>query len=406
MHLEEWDLGGVPSSEALSEAASVDMFSEEQLPIEKTLRVLVLEDDETDFLITKKALLYLDSYRVDLDWVTSVSDAVIAARKTHYDVVLVDFWIGVETGVAAINAFGDINSNSVVILLTGMPGEDVQKIALKAGARHCINKNQLTPVLLEATIRSARHTHRLEQQLQQTIDNLKKANEAKDRFYATMGHDLRTPLNAILGYSEMILGNSLNLQVPDEYQKFATKIHTGGLHLLEVINNLMLQNGNALETVKQQLEDVYLDEVIARAVELVQFFASDKGMELGVHVPEERLRARCHRSLMTQALVNILSNAIKYTPAHGRIDVALATTSRGCEITVRDNGPGMSAEEIALARKPYGRVQPSAELAQEGTGLGLPIVEKIMDGHGGKVLIESMPGEGTCVSLCLSQDQA
>ena len=70
------------------------------------------------------------------------------------------------------------------------------------------------------------------------------------RFYATMGHDLRTPLNAILGYSEMILGNSLNLQVPEEYQKFAAKIHTGGLHLLEVINNLMLQNGNALETVR------------------------------------------------------------------------------------------------------------------------------------------------------------
>nr|WP_320140910.1 ATP-binding protein [uncultured Cohaesibacter sp.] len=401
MHLEEWDLGGLSLSEALSETASGDLFSEEHHPPEKTLRVLVLEDDETDFLITKKALLYLDSYSVDLDWETSVSDAVSAARKKSYDVVLVDFWVGMETGVAAINAFGDINSNSVVILLTGMPGEDVQKIALKAGARHCINKSQLTPVLLEATIRSARHTHRLEQQLQQTIANLKKANEAKDRFYATMGHDLRTPLNAILGYSEMILGNSLNLQVPEEYQKFAAKIHTGGLHLLEVINNLMLQNGNALETVEQQLEDVYLDEVITRAHELVQFFASDKGMELAVHLPDERLCVRCHRSLMTQALVNLLSNAIKYTPAHGRIDVTLLATPDVFTMEVKDNGPGMLPEEIELARKPYGRVQSPAELAQEGTGLGLPIVEKIMEGHDGALVIDSAPGKGTCVSLRL-----
>nr|WP_321524440.1 ATP-binding protein [uncultured Cohaesibacter sp.] len=374
-------------------------MSEQPLSPEKHLQVLVVEDDEADFLITRKSLLYLDSYQVGIDWATSVSDAVIKARSKHYDVVLVDFWLGMETGVPAINAFGTVGT--IVILLTGMPGEDVQTIALKAGARHCINKSQLTPVLLEATIRSARHTQRLEQQLQQTIANLKKANEAKDRFYAHMGHDLRTPLNAILGYSEMILGNSLGLDVPDQYQAFASKIHTGGLHLLEVINNLMLQNGNALESIRKQVEEIKLEDVVGKALELVQFFAADKGITLAVHGAGRPLHARCHRSLMTQALVNLLSNAIKYTPAGGKVEVSLSGDAQRCVIAVSDNGVGMAAADIELARKPYGRVELPPELAQEGTGLGLPIVERILAGHGGQVEIDSAPGKGTRVSLHL-----
>nr|WP_319391784.1 ATP-binding protein [uncultured Cohaesibacter sp.] len=374
-------------------------MSEQPLSPEKHLQVLVVEDDEADFLITRKSLLYLDCYQVGIDWATSVSDAVIKARSKHYDVVLVDFWLGMETGVPAINAFGTVGT--IVILLTGMPGEDVQTIALKAGARHCINKSQLTPVLLEATIRSARHTQRLEQQLQQTIANLKKANEAKDRFYAHMGHDLRTPLNAILGYSEMILGNSLGLDVPDQYQAFASKIHTGGLHLLEVINNLMLQNGNALESIRKQVEEIKLEDVVGKALELVQFFAADKGITLAVHGAGRPLHARCHRSLMTQALVNLLSNAIKYTPAGGKVEVSLSGDAQHCVIAVSDNGVGMAAADIELARKPYGRVELPPELAQEGTGLGLPIVERILAGHGGQVEIDSAPGKGTRVSLHL-----
>ncbi|WP_319412844.1 ATP-binding protein [uncultured Cohaesibacter sp.] len=399
MRAEEWELGTIQSSEPMVDAGSVDMLSEISLPPAKMLQVLVLEDDEADFLITRKALLYLDAYKVKIDWVRSVGDAEAAALNKSYDVVLVDFWLGVETGVAAINAFGGANSQSVVILLTGMPGEDVQKIALKAGAKHCINKNQLTPVLLEATIRSARHTQRLEKQLQQTIDNLKKANEAKDSFYATMGHDLRTPLNAILGYSEMILADSLGLHVPSQYQEFANKIHIGGLHLLEVINNLMLQNGNALETINKQLEDVCLDDLVSKAIELVQFLAVGKGAEIHAHFRNEKTFLCCHKSLITQALVNLLSNAIKYSGKDARVDLSVEAVNGSCILSVQDNGVGMSAAEIELARKPYGRVALPPDLAQEGTGLGLPIVERIIEGHGGKVVIESQPGEGTCVSL-------
>ena len=399
MRLDGLERGSETSSESLPEDFSLEILSEQPLSPEKHLQVLVVEDDEADFLITRKSLLYLDSYQVGIDWATSVSDAVIKARSKHYDVVLVDFWLGMETGVPAINAFGTVGT--IVILLTGMPGEDVQTIALKAGARHCINKSQLTPVLLEATIRSARHTQRLEQQLQQTIANLKKANEAKDRFYAHMGHDLRTPLNAILGYSEMILGNSLGLDVPDQYQAFASKIHTGGLHLLEVINNLMLQNGNALESIRKQVEEIKLEDVVGKALELVQFFAADKGITLAVHGAGRPLHARCHRSLMTQALVNLLSNAIKYTPAGGKVEVSLSGDAQHCVIAVSDNGVGMAAADIELARKPYGRVELPPELAQEGTGLGLPIVERILAGHGGQVEIDSAPGKGTRVSLHL-----
>ncbi|SNY93347.1 Signal transduction histidine kinase [Cohaesibacter sp. ES.047] len=362
-------------------------------------KVLVVEDDDLDFRITRKVLLQLDSYEPEIDRACDLREAQLAAQRTDYDIVLIDFCLGMETGVPVINVFGGEESNAALILLTGMPGEDIQKIALKAGVVHCINKDHLSPVLMETTFRSAQHTQGLKSELKKTIEQLREANEAKDHFYASMGHDLRTPLNAILGYAELISQNTLDLSVPSRYQEFAVRIMSGGLHLLEVINNIVLSNGDALEEMRTEFEKADLIDIARKGMDLLRIFAEQKNIRVRLHAPDEPIYIACKSSLMTQAIVNILSNAIKYTPERGEVNIRVTTTDSEAMVRVQDNGIGMSEDDIELARTPYGRVRLPIHQSQDGTGLGLPIVDKIMSCHDGEMEIKSYPADGTCVTL-------
>ena len=375
-----------------------------QLPAE-TLRVLVVEDDDFDFRIAKRALIELDTYQVEVHRATSVQEAKRAAHASQYDVVLVDFCLGMDTGVLALDAFGGRDSDAALILLTGMPGQDVQKIALKAGAIHCVNKNQLNAVMLETTMRSALHTHKLEKQLQQTIRNLEEANNAKNAFYANMGHDLKTPLNAILGYAEMITDPTLAKLSEGRFQEYAAKIRAGGLHLLEVINNLVLHSGDVVDKIGGEFRHMELNDLVSRAVELIHILAQNKNISIAFHPSSDMCHARCQSSLITQAIVNLLSNAVKYTPEGGHIVVRVLADTQTCSIRIQDNGIGMSEEELEVAMTAFGRVHHPAHLAQEGTGLGLPIVDRIVASHGGQLAIESQPGEGTRVTMTLPRSQ-
>ncbi|PLX43588.1 MAG: hypothetical protein C0605_03860 [Hyphomicrobiales bacterium] len=365
------------------------------------IRVLVVEDSDYDFRITKKNLLLMDTYRVRVDRAGSVSEAGQAARRQDYDVVLVDFCLGLDTGVLAINHFGGRDSKAALILLTGMPGQDIPKIALKAGALHCLDKNQLNEVLLETTIRSALHTRHLEDRLKSLVSHLEEANRAKDDFYARMSHDLKTPLNAILGYAEMISDDCLSLSVPEKYQECARNIHTGGTHLLEVINNLILHASGKYADNLGRFSTHDLRQIVSQAVSLADSLAKNKAITITLQDDGSELQADCQVSVLTQAILNLLSNAVKYTASGGEVGVRLGTDKDRHFVAIRDNGIGMSTADIDLALTPFGRVELPAQISQEGSGLGLPIVKEIITAHGGELDISSRPGEGTEVILYL-----
>ena len=370
------------------------------LPREK-LRILIVEDDDFDFHILRRNLLEMDAYSVKIDRAKTLAEAKLASGHKGYDVVLIDFCLGNDTGVLAIDAFGGRQSDSVIILVTGMQGREIQHIALKAGAVGCINKTQLNSTLLDATITSALHNHRLEKQLQQTIEDLEAARNEKNNFYANMSHDLKTPLNAIMGYAEIISSNCLDLPIPEKYQDYADKIRSGGLHLLEVINNLVLHSCDMADDIGGPFVDIDLNELIAKAVELVLILAQNKGISVSLNRGEQECRVRCQASLITQAFVNILSNAVKYTDTGGTILVTVACEEDVYSVIIQDSGIGMNLEEIEIAKAPFGRCKLPPHLSQEGTGLGLSIVDKIMSSHNGSLEILSDPGIGTCVTLAL-----
>lgn len=367
----------------------------------RAISVLVIEDEETDFHMTRKTLLLMDTFDATIHHARSLEEAREAALEQSFDVALVDFQLGIETDARALQDLGGRNGAVAPILLTGMPGQDAKQIQLGAGAIYCVDKNQLSPALLENTIRCTLHTHALERKLQDLVIALERANRAKSDFFAKIGHDLKTPLNAIIGYSDALASEMFGPVGQPKYKEAGESIKDSGQHLLEVINNLIQHSlsrgemGNAAF----QLEDV--NELVARALSMVDILRRRRGHALSRKLSDAPVRVHCHRSVLTQAILNILSNAIKYTPKGGAIDVDVRGTGRQIEIRVTDNGIGMSENDVAVALAPFGRVDLPAQVAQEGTGIGLPIVRDIMARHEGQLEIQSTPGVGTTVVLRL-----
>ena len=363
------------------------------------LKILVIEDNDFDFQAMKDTLLSLSGYDAQIERARTLLEARSAALKGSYDVVLIDFCIGSDTGVLAMHEFGGQTSESALILVSGMSGREIQQIALKAGALACLSKNQLNPSLLGSTITSAIHNHRVQRRLQKSVHELEQEASSKQALYANMSHDLKTPLNAILGYAEIIAENSTGLPASKQHQDHANKIRSGGLHLLEVINNLVLHSSDFDTMVDRNNETVELNKIVQRATDLVFILAANKAIDLQLVMPQSELYVRGQSSQITQAIVNILSNAIKYTYEGGSIFVEVTAMDGLNRVKVTDNGIGMSEADIEIAKTPFGRCKLPPHLSQEGTGLGLSIVEKIVASHNGSLIISSNPGVGTVVDL-------
>jgi signal transduction histidine kinase len=223
------------------------------------------------------------------------------------------------------------------------------------------------------------------------------ASRAKSRFLATMSHELRTPLNAILGFSEVIEREMYGKAGDKRYPEYARHIHDSGAHLLSLIRDIL--DLSKIEAGKMELQCEALD-VAALVAEACQLSNVERNHALDVRVAGN-LPAICadHRAVK-QMLMNLLSNAMKFTPPGRSITVtARVRADRGVTVAVADNGIGIAKADIPKALAAYSQVDNAATRRHDGTGLGLPIVNALMKMHGGSFELESELGMGTTVSL-------
>ena len=222
------------------------------------------------------------------------------------------------------------------------------------------------------------------------------SNLAKSRFLASMSHELRTPLNAILGFSESIAGEFMGPVGNDLYKEYATDINNSGKHLLNLINEIL--DLSRVEAGKYDLreEALPLTEIVADCLALVRLKAEQKKLEIEPLFEENLPRVFADERALRQIVLNMLSNAIKFTPAGGHIKVTVGWTQTGGQyITVSDDGPGIPAEEIPVVLSAFGQGSIAIKNAEQGTGLGLPIVQALLHIHGGKFELRSKLREGT-----------
>ncbi|NFV78781.1 nitrate- and nitrite sensing domain-containing protein [Magnetospirillum aberrantis] len=225
------------------------------------------------------------------------------------------------------------------------------------------------------------------------------ANRAKSEFLATMSHELRTPLNAIIGFSEIIEQQLLGPIDQGQYCEYAHDINESGKHLLQLINDIL--DVARLEVGRVVLREEEADPValIQSSLAMVRERAEAGQVEVFTELPPDVPHLWADPRRLKQVLVNVLGNAVKFTPAGGSVTVRLACEFDALSITVTDTGIGIRPEDLAKVMAPFGQADSSMARRYEGSGLGLPLSRKLMDLHGGALRLESRPGAGTTVTL-------
>jgi two-component system cell cycle sensor histidine kinase PleC len=222
------------------------------------------------------------------------------------------------------------------------------------------------------------------------------ANKAKSRFLATMSHELRTPLNAIMGFSEVMKSEVLGPIENPTYREYADSIHESGRHLLHLINEIL--DLSRIEAGRYELheEPVRLTDVAEDCHRLLKLKAHAKGLEIFEQFEPGLSLVWVDQRAMRQICLNLMSNALKFTPKGGRITVTIATAENGGQlVSVKDTGPGIPAEEIPRVLQAFGQGSLAHETAEGGTGLGLPIVQNLIELHGGTFELKSELRKGT-----------
>jgi protein-histidine pros-kinase len=257
-------------------------------------------------------------------------------------------------------------------------------------------------VLVSASIRDASPRRRIEQQLRDQNVQLERANHAKDHFLASMSHELRTPLNAVIGFAGTLLMKLPGPLNADQEKQLRT-IQSSGRHLLSLINDLL--DVATIGAGKAELDAAPVDcgELLVEVVDTLRLQAQEKQIQLDLHRPATPVILQVDRRALTQIVMNLIDNAIKYTPS-GRVEVSLSCsqTDEGAltRISVQDTGPGISAEDQARLFEPFARLHQRSGSAV-GTGLGLYLSATLAALIGGRINLASAPDQGSTFTLLL-----
>jgi two-component system cell cycle sensor histidine kinase PleC len=232
------------------------------------------------------------------------------------------------------------------------------------------------------------------------------ANQAKSRFLATMSHELRTPLNAIMGFSEVMHGEVLGPLDNPTYREYAGNIHSSGKHLLNLINEIL--DLSRIEAGRYELheEPMRLTDIAEDCARLLKLRADTKGLQIVENYADGLTQVWADQRAIRQICLNLLSNALKFTPKGGRIIITIEPTPEGGQLlSVRDTGPGIPKDEIPKVLQAFGQGSLAHQTAEGGTGLGLPIVRNLIELHGGTFDLFSELRKGTEVVVTLPKQR-
>ena len=222
------------------------------------------------------------------------------------------------------------------------------------------------------------------------------ANLAKSRFLASMSHELRTPLNAILGFSEVMATEVMGPLNNQTYKEYVTDIHASGQHLLDLINEIL--DLSRVEAGRYQLneESIQLVDITEDCIGMVQLRARAKNIHITDQFEPDMPALWADEKAIRQVILNLLSNAVKFTPQGGEVVVKAGWTASGGQyVSIKDNGPGIPEDEIPVVLSAFGQGSIAIKSAEQGTGLGLPIVQALLHKHDGSFLLKSRLREGT-----------
>jgi signal transduction histidine kinase len=234
---------------------------------------------------------------------------------------------------------------------------------------------------------------RLFNEIQVKSRELEVASQHKSQFLANMSHELRTPLNAILGYTELVLDNIYG-DVPDRMGSVLERVQSNGKHLLGLINDVLDLSKIEAGQLKLSLDDYVIRDVVHSVVSVVEPLAAEKHLALKVELPNDLPVAHGDERRLTQVLLNLVGNAIKFTDS-GEVVIKAAASNGHYTLSVQDTGPGISPSDQVKIFEEFQQADTSSTKTKGGTGLGLSIAKRIINLHGGRIWVSSEVGSGS-----------
>jgi signal transduction histidine kinase len=381
-----------------------------------TVRPVLILDDDLDFAESLADMLEAKGYAAVC--VDTPERALAAVREPPggalpAPVALIDVRLGVASGVDVIPRLRAEQPELICVLMTANLDSETAIAALRRGAYDYFDKscepNSLFAVLDRCFDRVAlqREREAAYEALRFAKEAAEAANRGKSAFLATMSHELRTPLNAIIGFSEMMLREVLGALGNDQYRAYVADIHESGEHLLQIINDIL--DLSKAEAGKLELYDEVFDlkDTIRSVRQLINERIRAGELTASVALPESLPLLRADERKTKQVLLNLVSNAVKFTPPGGSIDITgRFDRDSGLTLTVRDSGIGIAPDDLARVLQPFEQVDSTFSRLHQGTGLGLPLVKAIMELHGGDLDLRSEVGVGTRASITFPPQRA
>jgi signal transduction histidine kinase len=241
---------------------------------------------------------------------------------------------------------------------------------------------------------------RLFREIQEKSAQLEVANKHKSDFLANMSHELRTPLNAIIGFSEALIDRMFG-DMNEKQLDYQKDIHESGKHLLSLINDILDLSKIEAGRMELELSTFHLPTAVSNAVTLIRERAMRHGIALGVDIDPRLGDFQADERKVKQILLNLLSNAVKFTPDGGRVDVSARGDTDKVEIAVKDTGVGIAPEDQASLFEEFKQLGKDSSRKAEGTGLGLALTKRLVELHGGQILVDSAVGQGSTFRVTL-----
>lgn len=377
-------------------------------------KLLLVDDDEDDYLIARGLLSDVKTQKYELKWASSYDEAVAAVPLFQPDVCLVDYHLGARNGVEFLRHLREMGCQAALVMLTGHGDREVDMEAMEAGASDYLAKGKIDSLLLERAIRYAIDRKRNELALAEQARALARSNTELEDFAYIASHDLKEPLRGIRNYADFFI------------EDHGAKVGNEGLQQLQTIVRLTKRLEDLIETllhysrvgrVDLAMVETDLQDIMVQVLDSLQISLQEAGVE--VRFPKPLPTIVCDQARVAEIFRNLVTNAMKYNDKeekwieigfHANEGETAATNGHGSPspqrkpivFYVRDNGIGIPEKHrdsvFRIFRRLHGRDKYGG-----GTGAGLTVVKKVVERHEGKIWLESEVGEGTTFYFTLQQ---
>jgi signal transduction histidine kinase len=360
------------------------------------IKLLLVEDDEDDFILTRDLLNEIYSDNLELEWVKDYDKAVERLLSNEHDVCLLDYRLGSHNGIELLRQAREQGSNCPSILLTGQVDLEIDFEAMRAGASDYLIKGELHPALLERAIRYGRERRRIEEERlqlvreQQAREAAEAANRAKDDFLAMVSHELRSPLNAILGWTRILRSSNVDEETVERALETIERSAKSQAQMIEdLLDVSRVINGN----LRLNQIEVNLSNIIKRVLEATHPAAEAKQIQIHTEYDGTMGVVIGDPDRLQQIFANLLSNAVKFTPEAGTITIEMKQAEPYAQVIIKDTGIGISADFLPQVFERYRQGRNEHKRKHKGLGLGLAIARQLVEMHNGRITVHS-DGEG------------